>query len=174
MNFRGVFSIMAKFLSIVICFLFLFCMSSCRLQTDGNTLHGFTQRMNELSESYDLSDTGYIYDEEKETLTKFFSFSSNEIMIQFKKDTNNKLAVLNIVFGNINENNREETEFIKNCIMAFVDNDTVSYNLFESIEFDKIIYEQFHETKKEKIDDIEMLIDTTDSGTVITVMKDNP
>ena len=126
MNFRGVYSKMTKFLSIVISFLFLFSMSGCRLQTHGNTLRGFTQRMNEISECYDLSDTGYIYDKGNQTLTKFFSFNSNEIMIQFKKDNNNKLAVLNIVFGNINENNQEETEFIKNCIMAFIDNDIVS------------------------------------------------
>jgi hypothetical protein len=60
---------MAKFLSIVISFLILFSTSGCRLQTEGNTLHGFTMRMNKISETYNLTDTGYIYDEKESTLT---------------------------------------------------------------------------------------------------------
>ena len=165
---------MAKFLSIVISFLILFSTSGCRLQTEGNTLHGFTMRMNKISETYNLTDTGYIYDEKESTLTKFYDFNSNEIMLQFQINENNKLTCLNIVFGNISENNTNEICFIKNSLISFINEKTLASNLLGKIKFDTVIFESFHETKKEKIDDTEIIIDTTDLGTVITVVKDNP
>ena len=165
---------MSKFFSIVFSFLFLLSLTGCKLESVGNTLHGFTMRMNDFSECYNLTDTGYIYNEKDNTLTKFYDFNTNEIMLQFKINKNNKLSSLNIVFDNIKENNTEELAFIKNSIIAFIDNGNLSSELFEKISFDTVIFQHFYETKKEKIDDIEILIDTTDSGTVITIMKDNP
>ena len=53
--------------------------------------------MNEINESYNMTSEGYIIDTKKSEITKFFKFSQNEIMLNFKYDKKNRLNEMNLV-----------------------------------------------------------------------------
>lgn len=147
--------------------------SSCQLSTKGNTLHSFTQRMNKLSESYSLTESGYIFDRNNATLTRFYKFNKNEILVQFKCDDNNNLYTLNLTFPPHCVQQKEEMKFIKNCISAYIGNADTEKELFSQIDFDAVISSPSYDTITAKSGDTDMLIDITDIGVVITVVQNN-
>ena len=145
--------------------------TGCGISSQGNTLHGFTQRMNEYPENYNLSESGYIYDAKNNTLTRFFKFNKNEIMLQFECAENNEFTCLHIVFDNNCKNNSQEINFIKNCIEAFTESSEATDELLEKIDFDNAIKTTSYETKTAKSGDTELLLDTTTLGTVISINR---
>ncbi len=159
-----------KVFFILLSFIVLFSVSGCRLKTEGNTLYGFTQRLNSLTE-YELTTEGYIKNESEKSLTKFFKLSESEIMLQLNYNEKNELSCLHIVFDNLKKNDTEELNFIEACIYAFIDNTETAQSLLKSIDFENCIYEKDINTKKEKIGNIDISIDVTDIGTVISVEK---
>lgn len=160
-----------KVFCILACFILLISFCSCALTENGNSLYAFCERINALDSSYNLSPTGFIVSESDKSLTKFFRVYQKEIMLQLVYNEDNLLTTLHIVFDNSEKNNAEEEKFIKNSIYAFADNTTTIDSLLVKIDFDNAIQSVDMHTKKAKIDNIEMLIDVTDIGTVITVVK---
>ena len=160
-----------KYYFAILCFLFFFFFSGCSLSSTGNNLHGFTQRMNEYPEKYNLTESGYIFDTKNNTLTRFFNFTENEIMLQFECGENNEFNCLHIVFDNNCKNNTQEMQFIKNCLEAYTESTETTKELLEIIDFENAIKNASYETKKAKSGDTELLLDTTTIGTVITITR---
>ncbi|MBQ3004451.1 MAG: hypothetical protein IJD88_00825, partial [Clostridia bacterium] len=111
-------------------------------------------------------------DTEKCRLTKFFKFSENEIMLNFKYDNKHRLTEMNIVFEAVVLNEVPDSlTFIKNCIKCFVDNETAEDELLNSTDFNNSIKEINIKTISAEADNIKMEIDTTQLGTVVTVYR---
>lgn len=147
--------------------------SSCKATTYGDTLHAFTRRMNKLSDTYTLSESGYILDQKSDTLTHFYKFGENEILLQFKTDDKNYLTEMNIVFnGNFTEGT-EEFIFTRNCISAFIDNEETERAFFAEKSLSQLLETKSNKTVEINKGDTQLLLDVTDSGTVITVVKNN-
>lgn len=156
----------------VTCFLFSLC--SCTISNTGATLYGFTKRMNELNEGYSLTDDGYIIDQENQTFTKYFTFNEKNVMLTFSYNEKNELNSMNIVSDSLTAEDSAQFEFIKNCIYAFVCNEQIANNIFTDSDFDNIVFNVNINTKKTKSGNVEMLIDVTEIGTVITVSQNTP
>ncbi len=147
--------------------------SSCKANTHGDTLHGFTQRINQMSDTYQLNENGYILDQNNGTLSRFYKFNENEILLQFKMNDKSILTEMNIVFtGNYGEGT-DEFNFIKNCISAFIDNDETEKSLFFEKTLSELMKTKANETVEINKGDTQLLLDVTEIGTVITVVKNN-
>lgn len=153
--------------------LMTFVLSGCAVSETGHSLHAFTERMNKISESYSLTENGYIFNNTDNTLTRFYKFNTNEIMVQFTCDENNNLYRLDLVFPNECEKNPQELKFIKDCINAYINNTETQTDLMNKLQFDNTINEIKYETQKAESGDTEMLIDVTAIGTVITIIQNN-
>lgn len=160
-------------LNLLITLLSLITLNSCVFATTGESLKAFSNRMNELNKNYNMTADGYIMDTEKSYLTKFFKFSENEIMLNFKYDKKHRLNEMNIVFdpGILNKN-PDALVFIENCIKCFVNNEIAEEEILNSTDFNNSIKEINMKTISAEADNIKIEIDTTELGTVITVYKD--
>lgn len=165
---------LVKILSLVLSVIILICLCGCAITENGYSLYAFCERMNKCNSEYNLTPTGYIINESDKTMTKFFRLSQKEIMLQFVYDAKNQLTSLHIVFDNSERNNTEEEKFIKNCIYSFIHNTSITDSILTEIDFENTISKSDMNTKNAKIDNIEMLIDVTDLGTVITVVQSIP
>lgn len=162
-----------RIFNIIIALLSLITLNSCVFATTGESLEAFSNRMNELNEGYNMTSDGYIMDTENCRLTKFFKFSENEIMLNFKYDNKHRLTEMNIVFEAVVLNEDPDSlTFIKNCIKCFVDNETAEDELLNSTDFNSSINEINMKTISAEADNIKIEIDTTELGTVVTVYKD--
>ena len=148
-----------------------FVLSGCSIKHSGNTLYGFTQRMNEANPDYSLTDSGYIYNEEEHSLTKYYVIDDTNIVLQFTTDEKNELYSMNIVFDNLTESNTDELEFIKNCIECYCEEPETASTLLSESNFPQTLFIKSPDTSKNKIGNTEMLIDVTDIGCVITVFR---
>ncbi|MBO5065177.1 MAG: hypothetical protein J6D06_03585 [Clostridia bacterium] len=157
--------------SAMCCILIILLFTGCSLSSQGNNLHGFTQRMNEHSENYNLTESGYIFDQKNNTLTRFFKFTDSEIMLQFECGEKNEFTCLHIVFDNSCIKNTQEMNFIKNCIEAYTESSEITNELLKNIDFENAINNISYETKKATSGDTELLLDTTAIGTVISVTR---
>lgn len=155
------------FLIIIIVFL----LNGCSIATSGNTLHGFTMRMNQKNPLLSMTDSGYIYDGDDNTLTKYFIINNSNIMLCFEADESHQLSSLNIVFDNVTENNTEEIDFIKSCIECYCDDYDLSDKLLSGADFPQVLFTKNINTIKNKVGNTEMLIDVTDIGCVISVVQ---
>lgn len=161
-----------RIFNIIIALLSLITLNSCVFATTGESLEAFSNRMNETNENYNMTSDGYIIDTEKCRLTKFFKFSENEIMLNFKYDNKHRLTEMNIVFEAVVLNEVPDSlTFIKNCIKCFVDNETAEDELLNSTDFNNSIKEINIKTISAEADNIKMEIDTTQLGTVVTVYR---
>ncbi len=161
-----------RLFKITILFFSVIMLNGCIFETSGDSLQAFSQRMNNLNEEYNITAEGYIINTEKCTLTKFFRFSQDEVMLNFKYDKKHRLNEMNIVFES--QNITQESEafiFICNCIKSFCHKEKAE-EIFEKIDFFKVIKEIKKETTSAETDNIKIEIDTTGLGTVITVYKD--
>ena len=148
-------------------------LSSCAFATTGESLEAFSQRMNEINESYNMTSEGYVINTEKRQLTKFFKLSENELMLNFKYDKKNRLNEMNLVFDPIIlDKSPEALDFIKDCIKAFIQNEPIENEILSSTDFESAIKEINIKTKSAEADNIKIEIDTTNLGTVITIYKD--
>ncbi len=163
-----------KVLKIFLFFLIIimtFFLSGCSIKTEGNTLHGFTMRMNEKNPGLSMTDSGYIYDKNQGTLTKYFIINKHNIMLSFSTDENNELSSLNIVFDNLSESNTQELEFIKSCIECYCNDNDTSRKLLSGTDFPQVLYTVNMNTVKNKAGNTDILIDVTDIGCVISVVQ---
>ncbi len=148
--------------------------TACRAQTEGNTLYAFTMRMNELSHSYTLSENGYILDKNAGTLSRFYKFSENEILLQFTLDSTNNLTEMSIAYTHTLHQGTDEAEFVGNCISAFINDPQGEKELFKEKPLGDLLSTQSLETTEIKSGDTQLLLDVTEYGAVITVVKNSP
>ena len=157
----------------LIIILLIFTLNGCVFSTTGESLEAFSRRMNEINESYNMTSEGYIIDTEKSRLTKFFKFSENEVMLNFRYDKKNRLNEMHLVFETIIPEETPESQiFIENCIKCFIQNEALETELLSSTDFENTIRKINIKTISAEADNIKMEIDTTNLGTVISVYKD--
>ncbi len=164
-----------KKIALLICpliMLLFFC--ACKATTQGDTLYAFTQRMNRLSDTYELNENGYILDQKSSTLSHFYKFAEKEILLQFKINDENILTEMNIVFSEKYVEGSDEIMFATNCISAFIDNAETEKELFSQKTLSELLKSESNETVEIKKDDTQLLLDVTEIGTVITVVKNIP
>ncbi len=159
-----------KIISLLLCIILFITFCGCRAKTEGNTLFAFTQRLNDAT-GYEITTDGYIHNKEENTFTKFFNFPDREIMLQFKYGKNNTLTSLNIVFDNLEEKHTEEITFIENVIYSFADNEQEASKCLKKLNYPQSLYKPVLNTEKANAGNTDILIDVTDIGTVITVVK---
>lgn len=160
-----------KYILTPLLFVIILTLTGCSFSSTGNSLYGFTQRMNQFPEQYNLTQTGYIFNEQNHTLTRFFKFGNDEIMLQFEYADENELSCLHIVFDNNCKNNSQAVKFAENCIEAYIENKEITEELMNKIDFKTAINTPSYETKQAKSGDTELLLDTTAIGTVISVSR---
>jgi hypothetical protein len=152
--------------------LILFCFSGCTIEKNGSDLTGFILRMNERNESYNLTANGFLYDDNDEVLYKFFAFTDTEILLSFKEDTKGRLTEMNIVADKDFHKDEAVIKFIENTLFSFIDNEELTNNILTETDFFNSIKTINNDTKKAENGNIEILLDVTEIGTVITVYKD--
>lgn len=159
--------------SLLILLFSIITLNGCVFSTTGDSLEAFSRRMNEINESYNMTSEGYIIDTKECTLTKFFRFSENEIMLNFKYDKKHRLIEMNIVFEPvILDETPEALTFIESCIKCFVQNEKVEKEILNTTDFENAIKKINMKTISAEADNIKIEIDTTNLGTVISVYKD--
>lgn len=149
-------------------------LSGCAVNKTGNSLHAFTERMNSIEENYTLSENGYIFNDKEKTLTRFYKFNKNEIMLRFTCDNNNNLSKLDIAFPRESTEHPEELKFIKDCLSAYINNPDAYSELMTESDFDNTLKKVSYKTTETDSGEIEMMVDVTAIGTVITIMQNNP
>lgn len=128
--------------------------------------------MNEKNEGYTLTENGFLYDEEKSEFYKFFIIDENEILLTFKADEKGRLQEMNIVTSCILGNSEFLSSFIKDALFCFINDNEILNTLFTETDFNNTILTVKNETIKAKKGNVELLLDVTEIGTVITVYKD--
>ena len=162
-----------RIFSILVILFSLLSLNGCVFSTTGESLEAFSRRMNEINESYNMTSEGYIIDTEKCQLTKFFRFSENDIMLNFKYDKKYRLTEMNIVFeSEILTESPDSLSFIRDCIKSFVQNEKAENEILDNTDFENTITKTDMKTKGAEADNIKIEIDTTNLGTVITIYKD--
>ena len=162
-----------KLLSLFIILLSAVTLSGCTFETTGESLQAFSNRMNELNENYNMTADGYIIDDSKSSLTKFFRLNEKEIMLNFQYDKKNRLNEMNIVFEpDILEQNPDSYTFIYDCIKSFCQNEKALNEVLKSTDFQNAIKIISMKTIIAEADNIKMEIDTTQLGTVVTIYRD--
>lgn len=160
-------------ISLLLILLSFITLSSCVFTTTGESLEAFSGRMNNLNENYNMTADGYIIDTAESTLTKFFKFGQNTLMLSFKYDKKYRLNEMNIVFEPVLLDEAPESlTFIENCIKCFLVNEEAEKEILNETDFQNSIVTINMETKSAEADNIKMEIDTTELGTVISVYKD--
>ena len=160
-------------LSILIILFSIISLNGCVFSTTGESLEAFSRKMNEINENYNMTSEGYIIDTEKHQLTKFFRFSENEVMLNFKYDKKHRLNEMNIVFEPIIlDKTPEALTFIENCLKCFIQNEKTEKDILADTDFENSIKKINIKTISAEADNIKIEIDTTNLGTVITVYKD--
>ena len=135
-------------LSLLIILFSLITFNGCVFSTTGESLEAFSRRMNEINESYNMTSEGYIIDTEKSRLTKFFRFSENEIMLNFKYDKKNRLNEMNLVFETvILDETPEALSFIESCVKCFVQDEKVKKEILNATDFENSIRKTNMKTK---------------------------
>ncbi len=160
-------------LSLFILLLSITTLNSCVFSTTGESLEAFSRRMNEINEIYNMTSDGYIIDTENCELTKFFRFSEQEIMLNFRYDKKHRLNEMSVVFDySISEESPEALDFVKACIKCFIQNESTENEILNVTDFEKSISKTNKKTISAEADNIKMEIDTTELGTVITIYKE--
>lgn len=145
---------------------------SCEFAKSGESLYAFCERVNAYKENYAMTPNGYIYNESENSFTRYFKFSDEEIMIKFFADKKNRLTELNIVFDTDTQNRTDINEFIQICTRAFCANDDIYKKIYKDIDWYTTLSTPSYETKRAENENIEIKIDVTEIGTVISIFKD--
>jgi hypothetical protein len=119
-----------------------------------------------------MTETGFLYDEEKSEFYKFFIIDENEILLTFKADEKGRLQEMNIVTSCILSESEFLLTFIKNALFCFINNNEILDTLLTETDFNNAMLTVKNETVKAKNGNVELLLDITEIGTVITVHKD--
>jgi len=151
--------------------IFIIFLSSCSVAQNGEDLSSFILRINTLNEQYNLTPQGFIYSEENDDIYKFFIVSENEILLSFKEDNNGRLTEMNFVADNKFYEDSSSFEFFKNSLNAFI-NDENTYTEIIDNDISQLLKAQTKESVIIKSSNIEVSIDVTTLGIVITIYKD--
>ena len=143
--------------------------SSCSVTWEGEDLSGFILRMNTLNEQYNLTSQGFIYSDENNNIYKFFVVNKNEILLSFKNDNKGRLTEMNFVADHNFYEDLSSYDFLKNALNAFINNETTYSEVIDGNNLTDILENNTKETAKIKSGNIEVLLDVTTLGTVITV-----
>lgn len=151
----------------------VFSLSSCSLDLKGDSLYAFSQRMNELSGDYEITPNGFIFDESIAMLSRFYKFGEDEeILLKFHLNERNRTDEMHLVFENKICNNTYAYTFILNCLKAFCNDESIVSEILEKTDFENCIKTISPETKSAEHGNVEILIDTTEIGTVVSIYKD--
>lgn len=161
---------MKKFLLFALFSLFL--LTGCTIQKTGSDLTGFIFKMNEKNESYNLTADGFLYSSENDDYYKFFQFDEDEILLSFCTDNKGRLTQMNIVTSKDFYSDESQMNFVENSLFSFIDNDDITNTILSEIDFYNSVKSVNINTQKSKNGNIELLLDVTEIGTVITVYKD--
>ena len=143
--------------------------SSCSVTWEGEDLNGFILRMNTLNEQYNLTSQGFIYSDENNNIYKFFVVNENEILLSFKNDNKGRLTEMNFVADHNFYEDLSSYDFLKNALNAFINNETTYSEVIDGNNLTDILENNTKETATIKSGNIEVLLDVTTLGTVITV-----
>lgn len=142
--------------------------SSCSVTQNGEDLSGFILRMNTLNEQYNLTAQGFIYTEDSDDIYKFFIVNENEILLSFKEDDKGRLTQMNFIAESNFYEDISAYEFFKNSLKAFINNENTYMEILDN-SFNELLKTDTKETVTIKSGNIEVLLDVTTLGTVITV-----
>ena len=161
---------MKKTVFLIICgIIFLITLTGCAVKTSGDSLQAFVNRLNSYNSEYNISPNGFISEKDKNSLTRFFTFHKEEIMMTLVYDNNNAITQLHIVMPlNAQEN---VYQFACNCIKAFCGDNTAE-NLMNRFDLRKAVNTIKMETYSTTSEDVTMEIDTHEVGTVLSIYKD--
>ena len=163
---------MGKFIKFCFLILAISMLCGCGNLQKGNSLQAFTHNVNTLG-SYNMVNTGYIYNENEKSLYKFYSFNGLEFLLDFTVDKIGNLFCMNIIFDRLSEKHSQEMIFIKNCMYAFINDEKTVNDLIEKTNLFEKILQVSPKSTKEEIGGVELTLDTTEKGTFITVVKNN-
>ena len=155
-------------------FLLIFSLCACSLSEKGSSLFGFSERMDKLCENIDFTAEGFLYSQEENGYIKYFESENAVILLKLMCNEKQKITAMHIVFDGLSEKNTAEIKFIKNLIISFVDNPETSAQIINDEDFYKDIFQESTQTKMKKFGSIDLLIDTTEVGTVITLVHNIP
>ena len=161
---------MKKFLVLAL-FIIVF-LNSCTVTQNGEDLSGFTQRINILNEQYNLTSQGFIYSDKNDSIFKFFVVNENEILLSFKEDDKGRLIEMNFVANSNFYEDLSSLDFLKNSLNAFINNEKTYKEIIDNNNLRETLKTVTKETITIKSGNIEVLLDVTTLGTVITVHKD--
>jgi len=155
---------------VVLPFIFIIFLSSCSVTQNGEDLSAFILRMNILNEQYNLTPQGFIYSEGNDDIYKFFVVNENEILLSFKEDNKGRLTEMNFVADNKFYEDFSSFEFFKNTLNAFINNENTYLEITDS-NIAELLKTETKESATIKSGNIEISIDVTTLGTIITVYK---
>lgn len=161
---------MKKFLALGLFFIVF--LNSCSVTQNGEDLSGFTQRINTLNEQYNLTSQGFIYSDENDSIFKFFIVNENEILLSFKEDEKGRLIEMNFVTNSNFYDDLSSLDFFQNSLNAFINNEKTYKEIIDNNNLAEALKTDTKETTTIKSGNIEVLLDVTTLGTVITVHKD--
>ena len=158
---------MKKFFAFALFFIVF--LNSCSVTQNGEDLSGFTQRINKLNEQYNLTSQGFIYSDENDSIFKFFIVNENEILLSFKKDDKGRLIEMNFVVNSNFYEDLSSLDFFRNSLNAFINNEKTYKEIIDNNNLVEALKTPTKETITIKSGNIEVLLDVTTLGTVITV-----
>ena len=146
-------------------------LTGCSISEKGEDLTGFVSKMNILNEGYGMNAEGFIFEAEGNKFYKFFIVNDSQLLLCFTADNKGRLNSMSITASSSPAKDETTLKFIKNAIFSFIDNAEHYNKTAESEEFEKALNEVSKETTKIKSGNVELLLDVTTLGTVITVYK---
>lgn len=147
-------------------------LTGCSISHHGEDLTGFVEKMNDLNEAYLLTAEGFVFSEEDNSIYKFFVVDDEDVLLSFSKDTKGRLTSISITTNADITKKNAVFEFCKNALSAFIDNDSIYNETVNSELFNSELNKLSKETVKIKSGNVELLLDVTTLGTVITAYKD--
>ena len=146
-------------------------LNSCSVTDNGEDLSAFIFRMNTLNEQYNITSQGFIYSEGNNEVYKFFIANENEILLKFKEDDKGRLTEMNFVADSKFYEDSSSYEFFNNSIYSFINNENTYKEIIDT-DITQLLKTETKESVTIKRGNIEILLDVTTLGTVITVYKD--
>lgn len=161
---------MRKFLLFtLICVIFL---GGCTAGRTDKGIYGFTERINLLDESLEMSVEGFITDTNEHLFYKFFNFGSAKLMLCFTYGDKGELKKMDISADTHCKDDAAAADFIENCLSAFINSEAEMKKLTEDIGLEKALLKNTAETKSAESEHFKLMLDVTAIGTVITVIND--
>ena len=135
-------------------------------------LHGINQRNLTYDEEYKPQYTRKYIQLTIDNYKSMQITEEQEILLSFKSDDKGRLTQLNFVADCDFYEYEKTTLFLENSLYAFINNDDLTINILSESNLFNNLSTKTKNTLKTKNGNIELLLDVTEIGTVITVYKD--